>query len=249
MGGQQMGEAEGTAVLTFYPYPKITVSFQVMKIVRAIRQGRIVAQKPKTVDNLSQFYNIWASEDTSMNGLQAPPPRKSLPTTSESYNPPAEYLPTDEERKEWEEADPQDRDQDYLPRSHSALRHVPAYDQFIQERFSRQLDLYLAPRIQRKRFNMDADSLVPKLPHPDTLRPYPVYRSLRLQHTGRVRCVATSPDGAWAVSGDEKGVVSLWEVNVGKPIKQWTFKSKITALEWCPRKDVNFFIVAEYVHL
>jgi len=121
---------------------------------------------------------------------------------------------------------------------------VPGYDQFIQERFNRQLDLYLAPRIQRKRLNIDADSLVPKLPHPDSLRPYPVYRSLRLEHTGRVRCVATSPDGAWVVSGDEKGVVSLWEVNIGKVIKQWSFDSKITALEWCPRKDVNFFVVA-----
>jgi ribosome biogenesis protein ERB1 len=215
-----------------------------MKIVRAIRQGRIVAHKPKAADNVSQFYNIWASDETSKDTPQAPPPRKPLPTTSESCNPPPEYLPNDEERKKWEETDPEDREQEYLPRSHSALRHVPAYDQFIKERFNRQLDLYLAPRIQRKRLNIDADSLVPKLPHPDTLRPFPVYRSLYLQHSSRVRCVATSPDGSWAVSGDEKGFVSLWEVNVGKCVKQWTFGSKITALEWCPRKDVNYFFVA-----
>jgi ribosome biogenesis protein ERB1 len=205
-----------------------------------------VPSKPKAAGAATQFYNIWSSEESS-NAPQAPPPRKPLPTSSESYNPPPEYLPTDEERKNWEDADPEDREQDYLPKSHSALRHVPAYDRFIQERFSRQLDLYLAPRVQRKRLNINADDLIPKLPHPDTLRPFPVYCSLTLPASGRVRCVATSPDGAWAISGDEKGFVSLWEVNVGKSVKQWTFTSKITALEWCPRKDVNFFVVATSV--
>lgn len=215
-----------------------------MKIVRAIRQGRIVPKKPKTTDNVSQFFNIWAKEDPSSNAPQAPPPRRALPNTSESYNPPPEYLPTEDERKEWAEQDPEDRDRDYLPQLFSAFRHIPAYDQFIKERFNRQLDLYLAPRVQRKRINLDADALLPKLPHPDTLRPFPAYRSLTTQHGSRVRCVATSPDGAWAISGNEKGVVSLWEVNVGKSVKQWTFKSKITALEWCPRKDVCYFVVA-----
>jgi ribosome biogenesis protein ERB1 len=216
-----------------------------MKIVRAIRQGRIVASKPKATENVSQFYNIWASEEsTSKDAPQVPAPRKPLPTSSESFNPPPEYLPTEEEARQWEETDPQDREQDYLSRSHSALRHVPAYDQLIQERFSRQLDLYLAPRVQRKRLNIDADSLVPKLPSPDSLRPFPVYRSLCLQHESRVRCIAISQDGSWIASGDEKGLVSLWEVNIGNPVKQWNLGSKVTAIDWCPRKDVNYFLVA-----
>jgi ribosome biogenesis protein ERB1 len=49
------------------------------------------------------------------------------------------------------------------------------------------------------------------------------------------------------VSGDEDGVVSLWEVNVGREVKRWKFDDKVGALEWCPRIDVSFFVVGVYV--
>ena len=34
---------------------------------------------------------------------------------------------------------------------YKSLRHVPAYERFIQERFQRCLDLYLAPRVRKNR--------------------------------------------------------------------------------------------------
>ncbi|KAH9963180.1 ribosome biogenesis protein ERB1 [Russula dissimulans] len=218
---------------------------KVMKIVRAIRQGRILPSKPKTTSSQPQFYAIWNDEPSSS---QAPPPlpapKLRLPTHSESYNPPEEYLPTEEERKEWEAADKEDRERDYLPQKYPSLRLVPAYDQVIQQRFSRQLDLYLAPRIQRTKLNIDPSSLIPKLPSPNTLRPFPNYRSLLFTHTrGRVRCVSISPDGAWVVSADEEGIICLWEVIVGREVKRWTLDEKVAALDWCPRMDVSFFVV------
>jgi ribosome biogenesis protein ERB1 len=214
---------------------------KVMKIVRAIRQGRIVPFKPSS--SKPQFYSIWA-EPPSSHPPPLPAPKPRLPTHSESYNPPEEYLPTDAERAEWEANDPEDREKDYLPKKYSALRLVPAYDRFIKERFNRQLDLYLAPRIQRTKLNIDPNSLIPKLPSPNSLRPFPSYRSLRFSHDkGRVRCLSISPDGAWTVSGDEDGVVSLWEVNIGREVKRWKFDHKIGALEWCPRLDISFFVV------
>ena len=57
------------------------------------------------------------------------------------------------------------------------------------------------------------------------------------------RCVSVSPDGAWVVSGDDNGIVSLWETLVGREIKRWKFSGRIGALEWCPRSDVNFIAV------
>ena len=220
---------------------------QVMKIVRAIRQGRILPNKPKTASTQPQFYAIWNDEPSNAPApLPAPKPR--LPGHAESYNPPEEYLPTQEEREKWEATDPEDRERDFLPQKYPALRLVPAYDQFIKERFSRQLDLYLAPRVQRVKLQIDPESLIPKLPSPSSLRPFPVYRSLQVAHDGRrVRTVSVSPDGGWVVTGDEGGVVRLWEVIVGKEVKRWTFKSKVGAVEWCPRTDVSFFAVAVYV--
>lgn len=217
---------------------------KIMKIVRAIRQGRIVGSKPKTADNTPQFYAIW-NEATSVQPPPLPAPKPPLPTHAESYNPPEEYLPTEAERKEWENAEPEDRQRDFIPQKYSALRLVPGYDQFIKERFNRQLDLYLAPRVQRKKLNIDPNSLLPKLPSPSSLRPFPTYQSLKvIQSRSRVRCVSVSPDGAWVASGDESGVVYLWEVIVGHEVKRWTLDSKIGAIEWCPRTDISYFVAS-----
>ena len=212
-----------------------------MKIVRAIRQGRIVPSKPST--SKPQFYSIWSGPPSS-HPPPLPAPKPRLPTHSESYNPPEEYLPSQKEREEWEATEPEDRERDYLPQKYTSLRLVPAYDAFIKERFSRQLDLYLAPRVQRTKLNIDPNSLIPKLPSPSSLKPFPIYRSLRFTHDrSRVRCISVSSDGGWVISGDEDGIVSLWEVNVGREVKRWSFHNKIGALEWCPRLDVSFFVV------
>ena len=57
---------------------------------------------------------------------------------------------------------------------------VPAYADFIKERFERCLDLYLCPRTRRKRlFVPDAKALVPKLPKPRDLQPFPTMLALR----------------------------------------------------------------------
>lgn len=223
------------------------ITQQIMKIVRAIRQGRIVGSKPKTAGDKAQFYAIW-NEPPSNQPPPLPAPKPALPTHAESYNPPGEYLPTDAERKAWENTDPEDRERDYLSQKYSSLRLVPAYDQFIKQRFNRQLDLYLAPRIQRIRLNIDPNSLIPKLPSSSSLRPFPNYCSLKFTHTSaRVRCVSISPDGAWVVSGDDNGHVSLWEVNVGREVRKWNFGGKIGAAEWCPRTDSSYFVVGTYV--
>jgi ribosome biogenesis protein ERB1 len=214
-----------------------------MKIVRAIRQGRIVPSKTKAAQKL-EVYSIW-SEPSSSHPPPLPAPKPPLPTNSESYNPPEEYLPTEEEQKAWETLDPEDRERDYLPKKYSSLRLVPAYDRFIKDRFNRQLDLYMAPRIQRVKLNIDPNTLIPKLPSPSSLKPFPIYRSLSLNHAkGRARALSISPDGLWVISGNEGGVVSLWEVNIGREVKKWTFEGKIGAVEWCPRTDVSYFAVA-----
>lgn len=48
--------------------------------------------------------------------------------------------------RKWKEADPEDRERDFLPQKFNSLREVPAYPRFIRERFERCLDLYLCPR-------------------------------------------------------------------------------------------------------
>lgn len=116
-----------------------------MKIARAIKAGIIVPGGKKKTEK-PKFYDIWAEASEVDRPNHIPAPKVALPEHMESYNPPPEYVLDKEEEEKWNAMDPEDRPHNFLPRIHSALRHVSAYPRFIQERFVRCLDLYLAPR-------------------------------------------------------------------------------------------------------
>ncbi|KAL9549602.1 hypothetical protein MBANPS3_005123 [Mucor bainieri] len=218
---------------------------KIMKIVRAIRQGRIVPRKPK--DEKPRFYNLWGDDDAPREDhiMHIAAPKMKLPEHDESYNPPAEYLPDEQEVKEWNEMDEEDRPKNYLPKKFNSLRHVPAYDQFIQERFHRCLDLYLAPRVRKNRLNIDPESLVPKLPSPKDLRPFPTHQSISYEgHTARIRALSVHPNGLYAISGSDDNTCRLWEVLTGRCLTMWKFDGVIHALGWCPNPDVWLFAIS-----
>lgn len=66
------------------------------------------------------------------------------------------------------------------------------YQDYIKERFERCLDLYLCPRSRKKRINIDPETLVPQLPKPADLQPFPTTMCLEYTgHTAKVRfCLA-----------------------------------------------------------
>lgn len=102
----------------------------------------------------------------------------------------------------WMEQEPAERKLNFLPQKFPSLRTVPAYSRFIQERFERCLDLYLCPRQRKMRVcetahtglggvwhegdaqcsfpqvNVDPEDLIPKLPRPRDLQPFPVCQAL-----------------------------------------------------------------------
>ncbi|KAG0170402.1 Ribosome biogenesis protein erb1 [Apophysomyces sp. BC1034] len=218
---------------------------KIMKIVRAIREGRIVPRKPK--DEKPKFYNLWSDDDKPREDhvMHIAAPKMKLPEHDESYNPPEEYLPDADEVKEWNDLDPEDRPKNYLPKKFASLRHVPAYDRFIQERFQRCLDLYLAPRVRKNRLNIDPESLVPKLPNPKDLQPFPTHQSIAYEgHTARIRCLSVHPNGLYAVSGSDDHTVRLWEVTTGRCLSMWQFDGVIHALAWNPSVDMWIFAVS-----
>ena len=93
-----------------------------------------------------------------------PAPKPKLPSHEESYNPPPEYLPTEEERAAAAmaaEADESTEARPFQPRAYDSLRLVPAYAEFIKERFERCLDLYLCPRTRRRRVQVTISAQEP----------------------------------------------------------------------------------------
>ena len=165
-------------------------------------------------------------------------PKQKPPGHAESYIPPDEYLPTEEDLKEWEELDVKDRPHGLLvPKKFPNLRSVGAYPHSVREAFERCLDLYLCPRVMKRRLNIDPESLVPRLPKPSDLRPFPTAKCIEYKtpYSGDeppiIRCVSPSPDGQFMASGATDGFVRLWEVQTGRLLRSWNVSKTVSHIE------------------
>lgn len=227
---------------------------RVMKLVRAIKQGRILPYKPpeerekEEAEKEEEYFDIWADEQPRDPHIMNIPAPKLLPPGYDlSYNPPPEYLPTKDEKKKWENTEPEERDKEYLPQKFDALRKVPAYTSFVKERFERCLDLYLAPRIRRNRLNIDPESLLPKLPKPEDLRPFPTLcQKIMRGHEGRVRSVSFDPTGIYIASGGEDGTIRVWDGASGHELWRVRISSedKVSVVRWRPTADTLIIAAA-----
>ncbi|KAL1999902.1 hypothetical protein VTN02DRAFT_3816 [Thermoascus thermophilus] len=217
---------------------------RVMKIVRAIREGRIQPYKPPSEEEEEEGvakYDLWADEAPRPDHpMHVPAPKLPPPGYEESYHPPPEYLPDRKEKKAWEEADPEDREREFLPTDYGSLRKVPGYENFVKEKFERCLDLYLAPRVRRSKLNIDPESLLPKLPNPEELKPFPTTCATIFRgHKGRVRSLAVDPSGIWLASGGDDGTVRVWELLTGRQLwsAQLSEEDPVNVVRWRPGKD------------
>ncbi|XP_061429307.1 LOW QUALITY PROTEIN: ribosome biogenesis protein BOP1 [Lethenteron reissneri] len=221
--------------------PSLIEKEKVSKLVHAIKMGWIKPRRPR--ERGPVFFDLWATEDPNAvlgrHSMHVPAPKMRLPGHAESYNPPPEYLLTEEEKLAWEQQEPEERKLPFLPASYPNLRTVPAYPRFIQERFERCLDLYLCPRQRRLRVNVDPDELIPKLPKPKDLQPFPTVQSLIYKgHTNLVRCISTDPTGQWLVSGSDDCSVRFWEVCTGRCVKVMEVEGAVKSIAWNPNPSL-----------
>lgn len=209
---------------------------KVVKLVRALRRGWLKLDKE---EEKPKVYLMWDDDlhttDKTQNGLAyIPAPKPRLPGHEESYHPPQEYLPSEEELKAYELMDEEERP-NFIPKSYDCLRRVPAYADFVRERFERCLDLYLCPRVRKNRLNIDPETLKPKLPSPKDLKPFPSVLSMKYRgHTGKVWSIAVDPQGRYLASGGEDGTLRLWEVYSGRLVEMWRLGGPVHSVAWCP---------------
>jgi ribosome biogenesis protein ERB1 len=226
--------------------------YHVDKLLRKLRKGQInmdyLTGKLKDMNELRQPkvtdkpFMLWKGDEEEVFNNKGPQhiaaPKLPPPGHAESYIPPDEYLPTEEELKEWKQLDPRERPHGLLiPKKHANLRSVGAYDHAVQETFERCLDLYLCPRILKRRLNIDPESLVPKIHKASDLKPFPTTPCLEYKTPFDgdtppiIRCVSPSPDGQFLVSGASDGYVRLWEVQTGRLLQSWDLSSLVKSTD------------------
>lgn len=217
---------------------------KINKMVHAIRMGWLKVEEDQ-MEEKEPMWDLWEHEHKGDDLNNLPPPLEAtkvpLPGHAESYNPAPEYLMTPEEEKEWKESHPEDREMNFLPKKVDCLRHVGPYENIVQERFERLMDLYLAPRLQKKKLKIDPKSLLDELPNIQELRPFPSQPNIYYKgHESRVRCLRVSRDGELLATGDQSGKLIIWDVTTSRILRTFKFESAVYHLEW----SGNGFLVA-----
>lgn len=198
-----------------------------------------------------KFYMLWET-DTEREKMRrihdhVVAPKRDLPGHAESYNPPQEYLFNEKEMKEWEklEDEPHKRKLHFLPQKYKSLRQVPAYSRFLKERFLRCLDLYLCPRAKRMKLTIEPEFLIPKLPSPRDLQPFPTTESLIYRgHTDLIRCISIEPKGEYIVTGSDDNTVKIWEIKTARCVKTIQTEDVVRSVAWCPNTKLLLILVA-----
>jgi len=228
---------------------------KVGKMVHAIKMGWMKprpAANTKTEDAGSKYYMLWQTDDQVDSNMRRvhdpiPAPKMYLPGNEESYNPPPEYLFTDNEKLSWERAtrEGDKRKLPFIPQKYSSLRKVPAWSNFIRERFERCLDLYLAPRQRKMRLTITPEDLVPQLPRPQDLQPFPTVCSITMKgHNNMVRTLDVEPKGQYLASGSDDGSMKVWEMSTGRCLKTWDMGGVVKSVAWCPNSALSLLAVA-----
>lgn len=172
-------------------------------------------------------------------------PKMPPPGTYESYRPPLEYLPSEKTKERQARLRAIDRKEHFLPQAFSSLRHVPFYNHTIQDRYQRCLDLAFFPRKQRTRLVVDPSKLLPELPDPKDLRPYPERLSFLYKgHTSTVRSISVDPHGQYLATGCDDHIVRIYEILTGRLMKRYDVGGVVQQVEFSPNKALNVLAVA-----
>jgi len=214
------------------------------RIRRAIKRGDIKLDS-KTENEEDIIYDLWQFENTDPNvagynpskGFQAP--KRELPDTELSYNPPDNYTENNEEIKQFE-----------------ALRKIPKYGKLIDENFDRCCDLVMSSRFLKKKVDLKIEDILPSLPKPEELKPFPTKENVNYKgHNSFVNALVCDPTGKFLISGDHSGEVIFWDVLTGKAIKKIDISDHILSISYnntlnlvtvCGKENI-YFILPPYL--
>lgn len=82
---------------------------------------------------------------------------------------------------------------------------------------------------------IDSNTLLPKLPDFQTLKPFPEFEAITFKgHTAKVKSISVYSNGQWLVSASDDKTVRIWEVCSGREFRCFKFSSPVKFVEINP---------------
>jgi|Transcript_1328 ribosome biogenesis protein ERB1 len=147
-------------------------------------------------------------------------PRSALAGNAESYNAPSEYVLDGS---------------NLVSNGRKSLRTLAANPNFIKECFNRCLDLYLCPRVEKQTLQMEPDSLLPRIPNPADLKPFPTLSSTRyIDSKDEICSISVDTTGTLLASGSSGGRLKVWDILSSRCLRTLSFTEPIACVAWRP---------------
>jgi len=196
------------------------------RLVYLYKNGLMPMEKPKKTE--PKIFDIWENEDENDLAKYRPGfgyqiPKRELPDNEESYN--------TKDNKEG-----------------GILRRIPRYDNLIEEELERCCDLFLSARTIRKKLDLKENDILPELPKPEELRPFPTKECIVYKgHESSIRDICVDPNGNVLISADNGNLVFFWDIMTAKIITKFDLKEKVRSINI--NKFLKLIVICTETHI
>lgn len=92
---------------------------------------------------------------------------------------------------------------------------------------------------------IEPEDLVPQLPSPKDLQPFPTVMSMVYKgHTDMIRTIDVDAKGQFLISGSDDMTVKVWEISNGRCLKTIPCGGIVRSVSWCPSQAISLILVA-----
>jgi len=201
------------------------------RLSKMIELGLIKPKSEKFLEIHEDLSDIWNNENTNP-GIYHPSrgflmPKQDHPDHELSYNPPEE-----------------------ISTKEISLRKIPKYDKLITDQYERLNDIFQSVRLIRKKNDLKEEDILPKLPKPEELKPFPSKDNVYFKgHDNSILSLNIDDTGDYLFSGDTAGFVHIYDsrttklvhkVHINDNIKSIEFNSILQIITVCCEEGIYF---------
>ena len=196
------------------------------RLIYLYKNGLIPIEKPKKEEN--KIFDIWEYENEAdlssyRPGFGYTAPKRELPDNEESYN-------------------------NIDNKTGGILRRIPRYDNLIEEELERCCDLFLSARTIRKKLDLKENEILPDLPKPEELKPFPTKECIIYKgHESSIKAICCDPNGNVLISADNGNLVFFWDIPTAKIITKIDLKEKVRTIKI--NKFLHLIVICTVTHI